>query len=86
VRQFILGALLAFGTAVAANAQQWCPVGSFPWVDSWGNQICKALVTEQTTTIQGNLGNCSQKFMTAERRAMLSSSTRRIVFGRKGSN
>jgi hypothetical protein len=57
MRQLIFGVLSAFGTVVNANAQQ-CPIGSFPWVDSWGNQICKSFGTGQTTTIQGNLDNC----------------------------
>jgi hypothetical protein len=57
LRRLIFGALLASGTIVSANAQQ-CPIGSYPWVDSWGNEICKGFGTGQTTTIQGDLENC----------------------------
>jgi hypothetical protein len=46
-----------FVAGVAANAHA-CPIGSFPSVDSWGNQICKTLDTGQTTTIQGSVENC----------------------------
>jgi hypothetical protein len=53
----MLGAILALGIAADANAQQ-CPIGSFPGVDNWGNQICKSFDSGQTTTIQGNLQNC----------------------------
>ena len=32
------------GVGVNANA---CPVGSFPWVDSWGNQIATPLILDR---------------------------------------
>jgi hypothetical protein len=57
MRRFIFGALLTFGSVAAANAQQ-CPIGSFAWVDNWGNQICKSFDSGQATAIEGNLQNC----------------------------
>jgi len=35
-----------------------CPAGSSPWIDEWGNKICKRLDSGQTTTVQGSLKNC----------------------------
>jgi len=35
-----------------------CPIGSYPWTDMWGNQICKRFGDGSTATIQGNLDNC----------------------------
>lgn len=37
---------------------QRCPIGSYPWVDQWGNRICKSFDTGRTTTIEGNLNKC----------------------------
>ena len=34
-----------------------CPIGSHPWVDSWGNQICKSF-SGGTTATQGSLDSC----------------------------
>lgn len=42
----------------AFNAQANCPVGSYPWVDNWGNAICKSFDTGQTKSIQGSTTNC----------------------------
>jgi hypothetical protein len=50
-----LPGIFAIGIVVNANA---CPVGSFPSVDNWGNQICKTFDFGQTTTIQGSIENC----------------------------
>jgi hypothetical protein len=47
--------IVAAGVAASAHA---CPIGSFPSLDNWGNQICKTLDTGQTTTIQGSVDNC----------------------------
>jgi hypothetical protein len=49
-------ALLALwpSTALAID----CPVGSHPWVDSWGNQICKRFDDGSTSRAQGSLDNC----------------------------
>ncbi len=41
------------GTSEAA-----CPVGSYPWTDSWGNRICKTFDTGQPSSIEGNLSRC----------------------------
>ena len=41
------------GEAAAIN----CPVGSMPWVDTWGNQICRSL-GGGTTAIEGSLSEC----------------------------
>ena len=54
MRRFILAAIFIIGVGVEANA---CPIGSFPSVDNWGNQICKSF-GGQTTTIQGSVENC----------------------------
>jgi len=37
---------------------QQCPVGSYLWVDNWGNRICKRFDTGETTTVEGNIENC----------------------------
>ena len=48
-------ALLAFlPTAALAD----CPIGSHPWTDSWGNQICKRF-GGGTVSIEGSLDNCT---------------------------
>lgn len=36
-----LSAALASVLSVAPAQAQQCPIGSYPWVDSWGNKICK---------------------------------------------
>lgn len=56
MRTQILVGVLAFAAAFAAIAA--CPVGSYPWIDQWGNQICKRFDSGQTTTIQGSTQNC----------------------------
>jgi hypothetical protein len=56
MRKFILGAILAVGIAVDANAAR--PIGSFPSVDTWGNQIC-TFGSGRAATIQGSIQNCS---------------------------
>lgn len=49
---------IAFLIAVqASNTFADCPIGSFPSVDSWGNQICKTF-GGSTSSIQGGLDNC----------------------------
>ena len=54
MRKLIVVSIFTAGAAVTAHA---CPIGSFPSVDNWGNQICKTLDTGQTTTIQGSVEN-----------------------------
>lgn len=38
--------------------QTTCPTGTAPWVDKWGNNICRDLVSGQTKSIMGSLENC----------------------------
>lgn len=35
-----------------------CPIGSYEWVDNWGNEICRRFGSGSTATIQGSLDNC----------------------------
>ena len=49
---------LLFLVAFADIASAACPVGTFEWVDSWGNRICKSFDTGQTRSIQGSTENC----------------------------
>ena len=35
-----------------------CPIGSYQWVDSWGNKICKRHFSDEVTVIQGSTSNC----------------------------
>ena len=35
-----------------------CPVGSYPWVDNWGNHICKSFETGQPQSSEGSLVRC----------------------------
>ncbi len=49
--------LVLMSLTLPAHAQQ-CPVGSHPWVDQWGNRICKRFDSGQTTTIEGSLDKC----------------------------
>jgi len=46
----ILAALFA-GGVTPAQAQQ-CPVGSAPWVDTWGNRICRRMDDGSTATTE----------------------------------
>jgi hypothetical protein len=51
--------LLSFALLLAAsNAEAACPTGSSPWVDSWGNQICKTFGTGETRSIRGSTSRC----------------------------
>ena len=36
----------------SVQAQQQCPTGSYPWVDNWGNKICKRFSDESAATTQ----------------------------------
>ena len=42
---------LMWVVAAPASAQQ-CPIGSYPWVDSWGNSTCKRHGDGSTATTQ----------------------------------
>jgi len=55
-RTMIVVAVLVTASVGAAEAA--CPIGSYEWVDNWGNQICKSFGSGQTTTIEGGLDNC----------------------------
>ncbi len=51
----LTGSLIA---VVSTPGHAACPIGSFPWVDAWGNSICKNFETGQTPTIQGSPSRC----------------------------
>jgi hypothetical protein len=53
---FVFIAAIVLGMT-AAQARQ-CPLGSYPWTDSWGNSICKRFDGGGTATIRGSLTNC----------------------------
>ena len=42
----------------AGPALATCPTGSYEWVDSWGNRICKTFDTGETRTIDGSTKDC----------------------------
>jgi hypothetical protein len=44
-------AVVAAPQAVA-QAQAQCPIGSDPWVDTWGNQTCRRFSDQSTATTQ----------------------------------
>ena len=54
-RKLFAAALFALLPSVASAG---CPIGSFPWTDSWGNPICKRFGDGSTATIEGGLDNC----------------------------
>src|SRR5207249_6026137 len=39
---------------VVATPGHACPIGSYPWVDSWGNSICKRFDDDSTATVRRN--------------------------------
>ena len=47
-------ALLVLPSAALAN----CPMGSFPSVDRWGNQICQPFGGGPPAAVQGSLESC----------------------------
>lgn len=55
-RRSILAALLLMFRGVVYALD--CPAGSYPWVDSYGNNICKSHGSGGTTSIQGSTRNC----------------------------
>jgi hypothetical protein len=55
MRQIIMFAAIVLPTSAALAD---CPIGSFPWVDNWGNKICKRFDDGSTATTQGSLNNC----------------------------
>lgn len=46
---------LGLQTSLALAA---CPIGTHPWVDKWGNNICKRLSDGSAATTEGSLDNC----------------------------
>ena len=48
--------VLIAGLPIVAFAA--CPLGSYPWVDSWGNNICKSFGSGATRSTEGSLDNC----------------------------
>lgn len=55
MRQIMAAILLVFS---ASQALANCPIGTFPWTDTWGNQICKRYSDGSAATTQGSLDNC----------------------------
>lgn len=43
---------------LVSGVEAACPTGSYPWVDEWGNNICKRFGSGSTSTIEGNLDRC----------------------------
>ena len=54
-RSILAGLFLMFSGAACAID---CPAGSYLWVDSYGNNICKSHGADGTTSIQGSTRNC----------------------------
>ncbi len=58
-RLIAIGALVGiFITLFVSNTHAACPIGSYPWVDNWGNRVCKSFDTGQNRTTEGSLSNC----------------------------
>jgi hypothetical protein len=55
MHKILFAMALAF---ISSSAWADCPMGSYPWVDNWGTQICKRYDGGSTSTIQGSLNNC----------------------------
>src|SRR5438094_1658079 len=45
------------GCLLSRPAHAGCPIGSHPWVDSWGNSICQRF-DGTTATVEGSLDDC----------------------------
>ena len=56
LRSLVVTGLLALSCYGAAAIE--CPVGSYPWVDNWGNQICRRFGDGSTATIQPSTPGC----------------------------
>lgn len=52
---FVLFCLL---TSVTPAAAQMCPLGTFPWVDAWGNRVCQRFGGGGAATIEGGVDRC----------------------------
>lgn len=55
MRWGLIALLPAFWAATSAAD---CPIGSYPWVDQWGTQICKRWGDGSAATTQGSLESC----------------------------
>ncbi|OHB26259.1 MAG: hypothetical protein A2790_20040 [Phenylobacterium sp. RIFCSPHIGHO2_01_FULL_69_31] len=51
-----LGALLVLASGGSPAQAQSCPVGSYPWTDSWGNKICKRHGDGGTASVETRSG------------------------------
>ncbi len=47
-----------FVALVVSESHAGCPVGSYEWVDNWGNKVCKGFDTGENRTIEGSLSKC----------------------------
>jgi hypothetical protein len=56
MKTLVCGAILVASLASSTRAE--CPTGSFPWVDSWGNQICRRFGDGSTATTQPSQPGC----------------------------
>jgi hypothetical protein len=52
VTALMLAALVSTSAGLAPAKAQQCPAGTFPTVDSWGNQVCKRLSDQSTAMVQ----------------------------------
>lgn len=50
----VAAAAIVMMTSVSAMAL--CPAGSQPWVDNWGNDICKEFGSGETVSVSPGLG------------------------------
>jgi hypothetical protein len=50
--------VLVYAALPSQLSAQDCPIGSHPWVDNWGNRICKSFQGGRTTEIEGTLEKC----------------------------
>jgi hypothetical protein len=57
-RQIFVVAILATLVMPLAPAEAACPTGTYPWVDSWGNNVCRRFGAGGDATIQGNIEQC----------------------------
>jgi hypothetical protein len=55
-----LRAILAVLCFVTASSAAWaaCPLGTYEWVDGFGNKICKNFGDGGTRSVQGSTRNC----------------------------
>ena len=51
-RVLVVSALIAATAGLTPAQAQQCPMGSYPSVDSWGNQICRRVSDQSAATAQ----------------------------------